>query len=62
MKTSIETLGGFIMIQLGRVPAAADRFEWSGLNFEVVDMDGNRVDKVLVSTKPKQVVKEEEKE
>jgi putative hemolysin len=57
-----ETLGGFIMIQLGRVPAAADRFEWSGLNFEVVDMDGNRVDKILVTTKPKQAVKEEEKE
>jgi putative hemolysin len=57
-----ETLGGFIMTQLGRVPAAADRFEWNGLNFEVVDMDGNRVDKILVSTKPKQGIKEEEKE
>jgi putative hemolysin len=50
------------MIQLGRVPSATDRFEWNGLNFEVVDMDGNRVDKILVSTKPKQVVTQEEKE
>lgn len=57
-----ETLGGFTMIRLGRVPKAADRFEWSGLNFEIMDMDGNRVDKVLVTMKPPQVVKEEEKE
>jgi putative hemolysin len=57
-----ETLGGFIMIQLGRVPAAADLFEWNGLDFEVVDMDGNRVDKILVTTKPKQALKEEAKE
>jgi len=57
-----ETLGGFIMTQLGRVPSAADRFEWNGLNFEVMDMDGNRVDKVLVTTKPKLAVTEEEKE
>jgi putative hemolysin len=55
-----ETLGGFIMIQLGRVPRAADRFEWNGLNFEVMDMDGNRVDKVLVTTKPVQPVRTEE--
>ena len=33
---------------LGRIPAAADHFEWEGLRFEVVDMDGYRVDKVLV--------------
>ncbi len=47
-----ETLGGFVMNHLGRVPAAADTFEWNGLRFEVVDMDGNRVDKVLVTIKP----------
>lgn len=49
-----ETLSGFVMLQLGRVPQSADRFEWNGLIFEVVDMDGNRVDKVLVSAKPKE--------
>jgi putative hemolysin len=38
------------MTSLGRIPQAADRFEWNTLNFEVMDMDGNRVDKVLVST------------
>ena len=44
-----ETLGGFVMLHMGRVPQAADRFDWSGLVFEVMDMDGKRVDKVLVS-------------
>jgi putative hemolysin len=47
-----ETLGGFMMNHLGRVPLTADLFEWNGLRFEVMDMDGNRVDKVMVSLKP----------
>jgi putative hemolysin len=47
-----ETLGGFIMTSLGRVPKPADRFEWTIFRFEVMDMDGNRVDKVLVTTIP----------
>ena len=45
---SYQTLGGFVMTHLGRIPAAADHFEWEGMRFEVMDMDGNRVDKVLV--------------
>jgi putative hemolysin len=45
-----ETLSGFVMVSLGRVPQASDRFEWHGLKFEVMDMDGRRVDKVLVTT------------
>jgi len=44
-----QTLGGFVMAQLGRIPSAADHFEWKQLRFEVVDMDGHRVDKVLVA-------------
>ncbi|MDW8227653.1 MAG: hemolysin family protein [Anaerolineales bacterium] len=47
-----ETLGGFIMTYLGRIPQASEHFEWNGLRFEVVDMDGNRIDKVLVSVLP----------
>jgi putative hemolysin len=47
-----ETLGGFVMLQLGRLPQAADQFEWNGLTFEIMDMDGKRVDKVLVTSKP----------
>ncbi|HQU35065.1 MAG TPA: hemolysin family protein [Anaerolineales bacterium] len=47
-----ETLSGFVMVSLGRVPQTADHFEWHGLRFEVIDMDGRRVDKVLVTTLP----------
>lgn len=47
-----ETLSGFVMMSLGRVPQVADRFDWNGLRFEVADMDGRRVDKVLVTTIP----------
>ena len=47
-----ETLGGFIMMQLGRIPQPADQFDWNGLRFEVMDMDDKRVDKVLVTTVP----------
>jgi len=47
-----ETLGGFVMMHLGRIPQAADNFEWSGMRFEVMDMDGQRVDKVQVSSLP----------
>lgn len=47
-----HTIGGFVMARLGRVPRAADRFEWAGLRFEVVDMDGRRIDKVMVQRLP----------
>ena len=47
-----HTLAGFVMARLGRVPRAADAFEWGGLRFEVVDMDGRRVDKVMVTRVP----------
>ncbi len=43
----VHTLGGLAMAQVGRVPAVGDRFDWHGLRFEVMDMDGRRVDKVL---------------
>jgi magnesium and cobalt exporter, CNNM family len=43
-----QTVGGMVMDALGRVPEEGDRFEWEGHSFEVVDMDGRRVDKVLV--------------
>jgi putative hemolysin len=46
---SYQTLGGLVMMQVGRVPVTGDTFETMGYKFEVVDMDGKRVDKVLVS-------------
>jgi putative hemolysin len=47
-----HTMGGFVVTQLGRIPMATDTFEWQGMRFEVMDMDGNRVDKVLVIPMP----------
>jgi putative hemolysin len=44
-----ETLGGFVMAVLGRIPTTGERFEWNGWCIEVVDMDAHRVDKVLVA-------------
>jgi putative hemolysin len=43
-----QTLGGFVMMHMERIPKPTDHFEWGGLRFEVMDMDGHRVDKVLV--------------
>ncbi|MFZ4438365.1 MAG: hemolysin family protein [Syntrophales bacterium] len=48
-ENTFNTLGGFVMMRLGRIPAVADHFEWGGLRFEVMDMDERRVDKVLVA-------------
>ena len=45
---NFHTLGGFVITYLGKIPKATDSFNWKGLKFEVMDMDGNRVDKVLV--------------
>jgi putative hemolysin len=47
-----ETLGGFVLMQIGRIPQPGDKFEWGGMRFEVMDMATNRVDKVLVTTVP----------
>jgi len=47
-----NTLAGMIMLLLGRLPSAADSVEWAGWRFEVVDLDGKRVDKVLASALP----------
>ncbi len=43
-----NTLAGMIMLLLGRLPRTTDHVEWEGWRFEVVDLDGKRVDKVLV--------------
>jgi putative hemolysin len=44
-----QTLGGLIMSCLGAIPVSGQTFEWKDHLFEVVDMDGRRVDKVLVT-------------
>jgi putative hemolysin len=47
-----NTLAGMVMLLLGRLPRTTDTVEWEGWRFEVVDMDGKRVDKVLASSLP----------
>jgi putative hemolysin len=44
-----NTLAGMVMLLLGRLPKTADSVDWQGWRFEVVDLDGKRVDKVLVT-------------
>jgi len=46
------TIAGFVLAQLGRLPATAETFEWKDLRFEIVDMDGKRIDKLLVERVP----------
>ncbi len=48
-ENAFNTLGGLVMHILGRIPMVADHFETAGCRFEVMDMDKNRVDKVLVA-------------
>lgn len=47
-----DTVGGLFMAQLGRIPVVGDKFQWHNLHFEVMDMDGHRVDKVLIMPMP----------
>jgi putative hemolysin len=47
-----HTLGGYLMARLNRVPMVADRVLAGGFRFEVVEMDGRRVDRVLVVPEP----------
>jgi putative hemolysin len=48
-ENEFDTLAGFILHELKRIPVTGDKFEWRGFNFEIVDMDGQRIDKVLVT-------------
>jgi putative hemolysin len=43
-----DTLAGFILHKLERIPQTGDRMEWKDFSFEIIDMDGHRIDKVLV--------------
>jgi putative hemolysin len=52
-----NTLGGLILDQMGRIPNVGDTVAWNGLEMEVVDMDGKRIDRVLVKTASEPVSK-----
>ena len=51
-RAAFKTLGGFLMHRLGRIARTGDRVEWGELRFEVVDMDGHVIDKVLITPPP----------
>jgi putative hemolysin len=44
-----DTLAGFILHKLERIPVTGNKFEWKGFSIEIIDMDGHRIDKVLVN-------------
>jgi putative hemolysin len=44
-----HTVAGMVMAALGRIPQTGEVFEWHGIRFEVVDLDGARIDKLLVT-------------
>lgn len=43
-----DTVAGFVLHELERIPTTGDAFDWRGFNFEIVDMDGQRIDKLIV--------------
>ena len=59
-----STLGGFILHQLGQIPRENDKFQWDRFEFEIIDMDRQRIDKVLVTAKapPPEPVEDDEEE
>ncbi len=59
-RPDIQTLGGLAMYRLNRIPQTGDGFKLSGYVFEVVDMDGHRVDKVLVREAPSESLSQRE--
>lgn len=47
-----HTLGGLILQQLQHIPTSGETLQWNGFHLEIVDMDGARIDKVLVTVSP----------
>jgi putative hemolysin len=44
-----HTVAGFVLSRLGRIPKAGDTLTWRDLKVEIMDMDGVRIDKILLS-------------
>ncbi|HUR30493.1 MAG TPA: hemolysin family protein [Saprospiraceae bacterium] len=49
----VNTIGGLIIHELGRLPKQSEKIKWEHFEFEVIDMDGPKIDKILVSNKAK---------
>lgn len=50
-RQTYQTLGGFVLARMEKLPKEGDKFEWDNYIFEIMDMDGRRVDKVLATRK-----------
>ena len=48
-RVGYQTLAGFVLSFLGSIPSVGDTFDWNGFHFEVVDMDGLRIDRIFVN-------------
>lgn len=46
---NFHTVGGFVIVHLGRIPKKTESFDWGGWHFEIMDMEKNRVDEVLAT-------------
>lgn len=44
-----DTVAGFVLHELEHIPHAGETFEWRDFKFEIVDMDGQRIDKIMVT-------------
>jgi len=44
-----RTAAGMVMAQFGRIPQAGEHFSWNGFRFEVIDLDGPRIDKLMIA-------------
>lgn len=51
-RARFQTLGGLLLYLLGRIPKTGETADWEQWRFEVMDMDGKRIDKVLASRRP----------
>ena len=51
-----DTLAGFIIHQLEKIPVTGDTLGWKIFTFEIVDMDNHRIDKILVSIKKQRMI------
>ena len=54
-RANFQTVAGFVLYRLGRIPNAAESFEWSNLRLEIVNTDDRRIDKVLIEPVSEQI-------
>ena len=54
-KIDYSTVAGFVFECINKIPAVGDQFDYDNLHFEIVDVDGNKIDKILVTKKLKEV-------